>query len=1053
MQEANKPFRILVTHAEDVKKELDSIERAVKRFNDLFSNFLQRTLVTCKWESNSNPTNLCERPQEAVNNQLVTPSDACIAVFRTRFGSPRGGKDKNGNEYQSGSEEEIAVMAEQRKQIFVYFLSDEVVKAMQVSEIDVEQYGKVKQFQREYGKKYLYAVYNDSEDSYKSESDLEYQLFNHLCNFFIRDREFLKSNINDDMYMNLLGGFCTDYPNDITIVEQFTQKSAEQVYLLIERLQELVRTKGDNADFKIDENHISVANRVSFWGRIGSEYRDKGLFQRFQNIAVQVLSAPTDYSRMLVSGFAETLAILGNQSSVFTGFQTPSEIKCFADNVIAFVFPSYDRGDKAKVVLEKLCNHASYDILSLLAESSPEYFLRAIDEVSQDTTFKCHSNLKWAMERLAFDYHHTMAVCVILARFAQQSSTDREQDSNSPIHSIATILWNVVIFDEDIQDKWDETKLAVLKYLIDNHPVLSAKIIKSLVFQPSASWGTVERDGKEYPGTFPHYMRLNLCRKYGAVGNPRLMNEYIKLILDASKSSFHILKCLVENLNNCSKSLIDQIIESFSADFVKELDNEKRYEIWDAVKVFLQRNRRFRNADWTYSEDFLKKMEAALPLIEPNDDILKAAWYFTRYADDISDDAWIEAKHDWKAEERKCTQIRKEIVDKIISSNGISSIIKLYNVAKDKNRSACNAIAITLSELDSTEIDVFLLPDYLLDEFVQRLLDVYIRNRFRTQEAVERFVSESTLGWSKEQKCAFVCALAIPYHEINILLEDDTHLIDEYWKKADVFTDDEETLRKLLEKDRFELLFQNLHDNKKTSTAFIVECLKAVLSKDELLINMWNIRSLLEKVFVDDSIDDTTKEDLEWLSLKFYQPYSDVITPKRLLQKLETDVELLRNSIVTAAENSSKFSKGAENYLLWLWNPRFSCIENFRGWYESVIEGLAERPLRYFHKLLGRKLFKKNQDEIVWMSDEIAKVMDESSEILSAYSAAARGIGDMDDLRLGVRDRAFYSTLESEAPFWQNKAEEMNQKGFIRMASTLRIMAADMLNPRGFYSP
>lgn len=371
-----KSFTILISHASDVIKELDSIERAVKRFNDLFSEFLNTTLKTCIWESGSIPINLYDRPQGGVNEQLVVTSDMCIAIFRTRFGLPRGGKDKDGVEYQSGTEEEIALMTESRKPVFVYFLNESCIN---LNGLDLEQYKKVKQFKIDYGKKYLYAIYNDNEDTYKTESDLEYQVFNHLCNYFIRDKKFIKTNINDNLYLNLLGGFSKENKKDLEILKYVTQNSDDQIKLMIERLLSDIRKKDKKSVFQVSRNCISVTNRFEFWQQNGYGYGDNSIFEKFRDAAKQVLSNPSNYSESLVNGISETLALIKNRSENLTNLQA-FNISYIADDVVHSLFFEYNNKEKCRATLKKFCGLSQrINILSTLAEASPEYFLEAID--------------------------------------------------------------------------------------------------------------------------------------------------------------------------------------------------------------------------------------------------------------------------------------------------------------------------------------------------------------------------------------------------------------------------------------------------------------------------------------------------------------------------------------------------------------------------------------------------------------------------------------------------------------------------------------------------
>ena len=107
------------------------------------------------------------KPQELLNNQFVKDCDAAIALFWTRFGTPT-------DEYASGSEEEIEIMLESGKQVFMYF-SD---KSIPPTQINSEQYAKVQSFKEKYRDRGIYSTY-DTDDSFKE------QFFTHLSQYFL----------------------------------------------------------------------------------------------------------------------------------------------------------------------------------------------------------------------------------------------------------------------------------------------------------------------------------------------------------------------------------------------------------------------------------------------------------------------------------------------------------------------------------------------------------------------------------------------------------------------------------------------------------------------------------------------------------------------------------------------------------------------------------------------------------------------------------------------------------------------------------------------------
>lgn len=161
-------FDVLISCPSDLQDLVDSINGAVDKFNETYTNYLGIQLKTRYWKTDSYPKS-GGRPQGLLNEILVDSCDAAIAVFWTKFGTPTG-------EFGSGTEEEIQRMLQGDKQVFLYF-----------SEMDIP-YGetidpRVENFKESYSQKGLYWTFKDV-------NDFEEMLFAHLS------QHFLNSNVS-----------------------------------------------------------------------------------------------------------------------------------------------------------------------------------------------------------------------------------------------------------------------------------------------------------------------------------------------------------------------------------------------------------------------------------------------------------------------------------------------------------------------------------------------------------------------------------------------------------------------------------------------------------------------------------------------------------------------------------------------------------------------------------------------------------------------------------------------------------------------------------------
>ena len=107
------------------------------------------------------------KPQSLLNKQFVNDCDAAVAIFWSRFGTKT-------DAYGSGTEEEISIMLDSGKQVFMYF-SD---KPLPLSEHKPEEYDRIREFKAKYKDKGIYYTY-------KTDTEFEELFFSHLCLFFL----------------------------------------------------------------------------------------------------------------------------------------------------------------------------------------------------------------------------------------------------------------------------------------------------------------------------------------------------------------------------------------------------------------------------------------------------------------------------------------------------------------------------------------------------------------------------------------------------------------------------------------------------------------------------------------------------------------------------------------------------------------------------------------------------------------------------------------------------------------------------------------------------
>jgi nucleoside 2-deoxyribosyltransferase len=142
----------MISCPSDVKTEVEIIERVVANINDSIGLSMDIFIKTLHWSKNVMPE-AGDYPQSIINKQILDKSDAIVAIFGNKVGSPT-------NNYDSGTIEEIEKMIEKGKQVFIYF-SDKPVRK---SEIDMKSERKIQNFKKKYQDRGIYAIYNSDEE-------------------------------------------------------------------------------------------------------------------------------------------------------------------------------------------------------------------------------------------------------------------------------------------------------------------------------------------------------------------------------------------------------------------------------------------------------------------------------------------------------------------------------------------------------------------------------------------------------------------------------------------------------------------------------------------------------------------------------------------------------------------------------------------------------------------------------------------------------------------------------------------------------------------------
>lgn len=143
-------YQILVSCPSDVQIEQQCLMKLIDELNSQYKNFDIR-INYVHWSENI--LYGAGNPQGQINQQIVDSSDAIIALFATKFGSPT-------EKYDSGTLEEISKMIDNGKQVWVCFSN----KSYPIGNINSDDLIKINNFKLKYGKEGLYITYDSDEE-------------------------------------------------------------------------------------------------------------------------------------------------------------------------------------------------------------------------------------------------------------------------------------------------------------------------------------------------------------------------------------------------------------------------------------------------------------------------------------------------------------------------------------------------------------------------------------------------------------------------------------------------------------------------------------------------------------------------------------------------------------------------------------------------------------------------------------------------------------------------------------------------------------------------
>lgn len=814
-----------------------------------------------------------------------------------------------------------------------------------------------------------------------------------------------------------------------------------------------------------------VVNRTELWNLLGSRILDQDL-DTFRSLAVSVLKEPDPafelpaderyaasvhgkvpkYSHLLRKGIAEGLAILGTQPAACGNCsQGKAEETCV-------------------LVIRELLTDADWVIwgsliglLPTLAEAAPDEFIATVERAMRltpcpfDELFSQEGNgitggnyltgLLWALEGLAWDEQYLIRVCVALGELA--SHDPGGQWANRPSNSLATIL---LPWLPQTLASVDKRKVAVRAILNEWPDIAWNLIIQLLPGQHQTSSGSHK----------PSWRKIIPNDWEKGVTNQEYWQQssfYAELAVSVAGQDTARLSTLIDQFDNLPKPAFDQLLQALDSPPISGLPEEQRLSIWDHLRKFTNKHRRFSDAEWVLPDDLITCIEQVAERLAPTNTFNLYQHLFTDSDFDLDDE-----DGDGEEQQQKIGTRRETAISEIFQQHGVEGVIRFA-----KSVSSPEQVGKAIGVITDDVFEQSLLPHFLnaADTKYKALLSGFIWRRYQLNgwgwcDGINKS------NWSPEQIGHFLACLPFTkeaWDRASLWLQKKEN---EYWTYAGASayqTDDDLAIAigKLIEHGRphaaIKFLDRMRRAKKPIDTNQCVRALLAALSSNEpsYTMNEYIIVKLIKFLQEEPSVNQDDLFRVEWAYVPLLDRHSDA-APQLLESRLANDPEFFSEVIRLIYRSKKKDQSSKEPTedtkaiatnawrLLHEWKTppgaqkdgTFS-EEHFTGWLQRVKAVCAESghlEVAFIH--IGEVLIHTPPDpDGLWIHRAVAAALNdrEADDVRSGFRTGifnSRGVHWVDPTGKPERELAEQ---------FLSKAEEVENAGFQRFAVTLRGLA------------
>jgi len=859
--------------------------------------------------------------------------------------------------------------------------------------------------------------------------------------------------------LSLLGSWDERMEYDREVVTQITKANYELLKLELRNI-----LQEEDTPLAVTGSIWRIKDHRNLWDSLASRFLDDDL----DNLQKQITAVLSEKDEKLTSQRE-----LDSWSAAFyySNFATSANLRNGLANSLVYIGCYYEKlinctSNKAEsfacLCIREIFNKSDWilwrsidSLLPHMAEADPKEYMIAIendlDRESESSFYVFESlegknsgigtNLYRSLEIIAWEEEHLTSAAILLCRLARFNSSG---DRNKAIASLTSIFLPWLP-----QTKAPFERQAItISAIVREFPDIAWELLISLMpNKVQTAFGTSK----------PKYRNPLADDWKQPVLKVEYWNQitlYAKHIIDLAKGDHTRLASLIKNLDNLIKDALEDAIIYFSESADNFTEDEKAI-IWSELTLFIKRHESFPDADWSFDDETLKRLNDVNLGLKPRSPSNYHRILFKEGKWDLYEGRYSDGYH--KREEwfqNQCESALKEI----ICEEGLEALTEFVN-----NVDHPYEVGRTLVGISDSSIDAFVLPNLLASDSVS--IKMFAERYVNVKHYKDGWDWVDTLNisqWSKEERLRFALHLSYTNKTWAMIDEHYPEIKTEYWSQMRpdigyVHSDDtkkavEELLAHNRPKAAIACFFYQYYDKKDVDKTMLTKALLMGIETDEpeYARDRHAHSELIKLLQGDSSVDSDDMLQIEWGYFKELDGY-DGAASKTLEKRLQTDPvffsEIVKMRFYVETSEFLPYSNEKARTLLYRWRTPPGTHDNanfvysdFASWMLRVEDLFSD--FEHFDAVLyeiGKILFYVPPDKNgFWINKEIASMLNEKKytdvrDGLFNEAYNSRGARIVDETGQADRDIA---------EMYRERASETEKEGFRLLAGSLNRIAS-----------